>query len=376
MDVIFVSGPGRGGTTLLMNILSSSKDVLVPNSYPIENKYIGYLDGMAECFASRPSDWFDASAFPSFKEWELFDIGKCATKLKTDMINSFVRSLDLQFPDKKYYAEKIWIRKYEYFSFKVKRIFLLRDPRSRLLSTIRFNQKRKFRDFAWGNNDDIVTFTLKQCDLYKQIQARIDQEKNALCLKYEDLICDLSTELGRIEEYLGIELNYAHVDKSKEQFIHHMTGGQNKESLTEWKKILPLNVLDLIDKESERFLTTFGYEFYYDCNSFDFKENPFRLASDFDLKDLPSSPPRFSPVADRQGQKRETYQKEDSENSSAMLKKLKKENHDINDKLLHIRSQLRDVLNSKSWKITSPLRKLMGFLMKMYKRFHTVEYMD
>lgn len=260
---------GRTGSTLLMNLLGTSKDIAFDRVYPFEHRYLTYLARLVTA-AGEP---FDADG-----DW---DVGELLEG-RPDRIGPipFVpRSLDpsdlrrrltrhawaafsesvLAFSglEARFYAEKTWGNSLELLAeagITAKVIPLVRDPRDVVASIRAFDRKRG--TFGFGRTSDqteseYLEFILGVMRVNLREMDDIAESFECLLVKYEDLVADLSGVADRLSAFLGTRLDASRRDRLERYIERHATTGNVQSSVGRWKT-------DLDPAESRRVQQVLG----------------------------------------------------------------------------------------------------------------------
>ena len=239
---------GRSGTTLLMNLLANFDEIIADKKYPLENKFAS--DSIRDCYTSD----------------DFYTQEKC-------FLNKTKKNIEIHFTDLAKVQDKNHVN---YFLEKnlspiilidelygqSKKIFLVRDFRSIIFSSLRFNKKRGYdrfgREFV-NDNKDFIKFKAQQA--YKWLYEPYSRySSKSLLIKYEDLIDNPLNELSRICYYLNIsksdvELKKIKIETKKDssRYSFHKTSNESQdiESNVELNR--------LIEKEFKYLLEEFNY---------------------------------------------------------------------------------------------------------------------
>jgi hypothetical protein len=280
---ILVSGIGRGGTTLLMQLLGTSPQIMFNRSYPFEVRYLTYLLrwslvlneewqpnenwGPGENYKHPSGQMVGPMPYTNTKLWPGKEIwSKCFETAWQEFSSALISKAENNKTGihRKYYAEKAprWVMEYlEQQSIPYNVICLIRDPRDVFLSINAFDKQRGFSGFGRSSENTDLDYAKQLARSYKNLHKdRTITAPNSLMVKYEQLITDLSSEAQRLSRWLDIELNPALVKKREVKFKHHMTSGSPEKSVERWRYELPKELNDFFVQELGEELRYFGYE--------------------------------------------------------------------------------------------------------------------
>jgi hypothetical protein len=177
------------------------------------------------------------------------------------------RSSEISAIEPSHYAEKVSMNLAQRISDTLlisKNIYIVRDPRAELVSIIKFNKKRRFNGFGWKDNDTPLTFAKRMVEsrtLYLRHVSEIrnkNTERN-IVFRYEDLMLDPYTQTNKIEEFLGLHLDYDMVLNQKSKLSHHITTTSVNESVSGWVDFLNEDVKKIFTKKMKKELDLFDY---------------------------------------------------------------------------------------------------------------------
>ena len=274
---------GRSGSTLLMQVLGSSSNVIFDREYPFEKRHLTYLHRVASVASSESSnseDWNPDTIFDSklnrvgpipYPETSIVDRESLRTDYLLRLWNGFSAQAKAKasgtFDSKRplYYAEKVVHDICDDVNSVVgaKNIFLFRDPRDEFLSIKSFNQKRGFNGFGWGEDDSDESYALRLCNMRRNFMrhiSSIEQDGRRFVIRYEDFINDPHTWTKKIGDWLSLDLNYSAVEAKQSSVAHHITSKNIADSVERWKAELSSNVLDIFTREIGEELLSLGYE--------------------------------------------------------------------------------------------------------------------
>ncbi len=281
---LLVLGAGRSGTTLLMQLLGSSSQILFDRVYPFEVRYLTYLLRWALVLEHEwqpGSSWDPTESFTPpdgrigpfpYVTAQLWDRRELWTRCFAATWREFSRIAgakaytgDATVLPPLYYAEKIpfWVPAYLRPVIPYNVILLVRDPRDLFLSITAFDKKRGFPGFTRRVDDDDWTFAERFVTLCRE-RFRIQREeavlRRSILVKYEDLAVELESEAERLSQWLGVKLDAGAVENQAPHLAHHMTSGSLRESVERWRRELPAPLNRFFVQELREELQHFGYE--------------------------------------------------------------------------------------------------------------------
>jgi hypothetical protein len=265
-----------------MQLLGSSPEILVPNEYPFESRFLSYWAKlsratMGDATGGKVEDWGDQSVLKGIAgkygpmPYDLdsyVDKKRMSNRMLSCTWYQFSREIELFTGIKyTYYAEKVALDAAPLIcrAFpNTKNIFLTRDPRAELASIIAFNKKRGFNGFGWNSDDDIYSFSKRMIESRKRFLANVSQKLDKhsdidLVLRYEDLMLNLASETQIIGDWLGVDLISEKVIDHQSNYEHHMTNKDPVKSVNSWVNKIPQDVIDYFQKEMGKELEIFGY---------------------------------------------------------------------------------------------------------------------
>lgn len=323
---LIVNSLGRSGSTWLMYLLSQHPNVVVDGQYPFESHASKYWLYILLKFVAESPNYINVTASPDgffnlIMRWADANFyGKAAIseqwfghthieQLATfcqQSIDSFYTQIAVRHGcsmnlDDGYYSKKITVRNWIngllqkilhrtttissslYFAEKfgpgysarifyelypnAKEIFLVRDFRDMLCSSLSFNKKLGTDGFGLSANqpeDDMVRVTQfrAQC-LLATWQRRSPQ---AHLVRYEDLVLNPIPTLQAIFNYLNLEHNPTMIESFLEKSLEdnatlrdHQTATHPKNSIGRWQYDLSHSLKALCQQELVEELKAFGY---------------------------------------------------------------------------------------------------------------------
>jgi len=268
---------GRSGTTLLMQLLGTSEQIVFDRDYPFETRYLTYLLRWSLLLQEgyQPNDAWNPDInnkapggrigpFPysNAKYWKGREMWiPCFQSAWRE----FSRMSSVQkCVEYRYYAEKtpFWAPEYLQQAMPYKAILLIRDPRDVFLSITAFDKKRGFPGFVREVADDDWTFAQRLVKLFREripVIHRETDKKNSMLVPYELLASSLPAASEKIGKWLGIPFNPFVVEAQASSFSHHMTSRDPSASIGRWKKEMDKDIRDFFEKELADELEFLGY---------------------------------------------------------------------------------------------------------------------
>jgi len=279
---ILVDYYSRDGSTLMMRLLASSRQIAVGGAYPYEQKLFAYLWRWSR-LVTRP-DWDE-------DEWAPHELGSITQERDTSVLGpppwrrrELIDGVDPAEPsfsdrcfdfawrefsrrataatrvkhrdadaDVRYYAEKhlnTWLLdRGELPPFRL--IVLLRDPRDTYASLLAFREAAKAelgQRHATGEGDYLRQFIERQRDRLRWI-ARLEEGPETALVRYEDLVRDLPGVAGRLGAWLAAPLDADEVAADRRVGWVHRTAPSTEESIGRWRRDLPADVAETIGRE-------------------------------------------------------------------------------------------------------------------------------
>lgn len=285
---VLILRSGRSGSTLLMQLLGTSPQVVFERVYPYELPYLTYLVRLAGLLREpRPS-----------KEWQQRDLMRADfagllgplparrarilteeadrpfwegalqalwTEFSAHARAVMPRLLGSSGPPATLYAEKCppWLRPLlAEAHLEHRALHVLRDPRDVYLSILAFNARRGTRRFGVRAKDTPLTFARRlareRAGLLREIAAgRIPADE---VIRYEALVGDLEGEAERLGDRLGVTLDAAAVRAAEAEHAGHITAESPAASVGRWKWEMGPEVRAVFAAELGELLPAFGWE--------------------------------------------------------------------------------------------------------------------
>ena len=274
---------GRSGSTLLMQVLGSSNNVIFDREYPFEKRHLTYLHRVASVASSEFSngdDWNPDTIFNSelkrvgpipYPEVSIVDREKLKIDYLMRLWNGFASQAkskakeDIDSTIPLYYAEKVVHDICDDVNsvIEAKNIFLFRDPRDEFLSVKSFNEKRGFNGFGWSESDSDETYALKLCRMRRNFMrhiASVNIDDRRFFVRYEDFMSEPYSWTKKIGDWLSLELDYSLVEAKQGAVAHHITSKDVSSSVSRWKSEMSGSIARIFSDEIGEELVALGYE--------------------------------------------------------------------------------------------------------------------
>ena len=264
------------GSTLLMQFLASSPEVVLDRRYPHgEYRYLSYCSRAAS-FLTEPwrpgvdpgvTELFfgEARRFgPLPFEPESLELGDLEQRALAHLWSACSEAmLDWQ-PSARWYAEKLAVPAQPIVDagIPLRLIDCVRDPRDVLVSIRAFTAATGVDGFGRRAAEPeaeylprfITAFAQQLDDL-----AATPPSVNRITLRYEDFATDPDTTADRLGEWLGLTLDPGVATRSRREFPHHLTTPSVEASIGRWRRGLAAREADTIWEGLGSRLEPYGY---------------------------------------------------------------------------------------------------------------------
>jgi len=269
---IILEGPGRSGSTLLMQILSSREEIAFDRTYPYENRLLTYIyyfcaslfpnDNENEIKLALEADIYDKQISPPF------NISSETRRLTKDelFLHTWKAMNDYFQPEAKFYAEKSRLG----FSKKLRQsglrdtklIYRVRDPRDIWVSINKFDEKRGYFGFGRKNKQPLSDYLKKFISdqkIYLGTALKIinSNSTNSIVVKYEDLISNYRKTIDCISNFLEVSLSK---EFPSDNFSRHATSPSPEASLKKWVNHINNKTNDIFLDNLGNLLEKLGYD--------------------------------------------------------------------------------------------------------------------
>lgn len=266
---------GRSGSTLLMQLLGTSDDIAFDRTYPYENRYLAYLlhvlSPMGEAYdperdlspgemLRRPSGRFGPLPFPAE-----MDRGELRSAIFRSSWRGFSDVVRDTRPSARFYAEKAAgdFSLLDRCGIPYRIVQLVRDPRDVFSSIQAFDEQRGFFGFGRSRDQSDDEYVDQWIDQVKrrvvEFEDQLSFRPQAVRLRYEDLVLDLSGVAARLARSFEVDLDAAAVEARREEFRHHMTSSDPTASVGQWQSRLPRRLRRHIERRLSSELRLLGY---------------------------------------------------------------------------------------------------------------------
>jgi hypothetical protein len=261
---------GRVGSTLLLQLLATSDEVVLERRYPEgERRYLSYCIRMAE-WAATPWDpkvhsgvtelMFGSAqrGGPIPFEPTLVDPVRLGPLMLLGMWGAISNELRRSTPSARFYTEKLVGdgRLLADSDIPLRVIDLVRDPRDVFCSIRSFTGGTAGFGRIDGQTDDdflrqMVSAHLQRLQLMRTTPPHVDR----VLIRYEDLVGDFVGQADRLAQWVGLRVDPAAVLADYEQRNHHRTTQSVEESVGRWRRELSAdqsrNIWDALGGELE-----------------------------------------------------------------------------------------------------------------------------
>lgn len=281
---ILVSGMGRSGSTLAMQLLGTDPTCVFDQVYPLESRYLSLITH----FAAQWQGWTfadygqTASAYQSVlgnnpvvlrnTVEQDAGTGPAAKLLNIPQSGDVLLSMWKQFtaaarvgkPNARFYGEKTveWLPSFLAPYIDTYAIYMFRDPRDLFISANKFNSKRGYLAFGRtqqdSDRDHAITLAFKFLQRFENYRVFKALGGKTSCTKYEDLALNPVSTLSDLVSQTGMQISPL---KDENSFSDHRTSGSIEQSIARWKREpLDQEVLNVFDEILFDILTEMGYE--------------------------------------------------------------------------------------------------------------------
>jgi hypothetical protein len=244
---------GRVGSTLLLQLLATSDEVVLERRYPEgELRYLSYCIRMAE-WAATP---WEPTIHPGVTELmfgpaergapipfapTLVRPGRLGPLMLTGMWEAMSAELRRSAPGARFYAEKLVGngRLLADSDIPLRIIDVVRDPRDIFCSMRSFTAGGRGFGRSDGQSDDdfLSQISAAQLERLQSMRTTASQVDRVL-VRYEDLVGDFVGQADRLASWLGLHFDTADVLGDYERRRHHMTTRSVDESVGRWRREL------------------------------------------------------------------------------------------------------------------------------------------
>jgi hypothetical protein len=265
---------GRTGSTLLMGLLGTSPEIVFDRVHPYENRYLTYLSRLVEHLADpvgAEERWDNGVLL----EGDRHLIGSIpfTTEIvrRVPLQRAVTRHLWAAFSEsvprprgiERYYAEKNLgpgLQLLTAAGIDCRVINLVRDPRDVVVSIRAFDAKRGTYGFgrvAGQSEQDYLRWIV---DVMARNLSEMKTRPDAMWIRYEDLVADLSAVADRLASWLGVALTPEPAARRARDYGRHVTTPDAESSVGRWKAELPKSDVDYINCGLRGQMLELGYE--------------------------------------------------------------------------------------------------------------------
>lgn len=253
---------GRVGSTLLMQLLATSEEVVCDRIMPYERRYLAHFVDV-----TRPERSSMRNEVRGPQGSYCIDEADLARNSLAALWKAFSNSARIhsRSPAARYYIEKsvgpLDPLIESGISFRI--IDVVRDPRDIYVSARDFC--RNLGRDAFGirhSQPDAVNIPLFLCDIAARLQLIGEPAGNVtpILVRYEDLTLDLPATAERIGRCLGIALDPTRVLREAHLHREHMTSTSPAASVGRWRTELGAPDADLLTRMLSQPMELFGYK--------------------------------------------------------------------------------------------------------------------
>jgi hypothetical protein len=264
---------GRTGSTLLMQLLATSPEIIFDDRYPAEYRFLSYFRRIAEEMTAPfdqeqhrgVTDFFFSEEFafaPVPFQTNVLNIGELCDPLVRGMWLACSAAIRHHHPGARYYAEKLAVPVEGLrASVPLRVIELVRDPRDVLCSIRAFTAAGQGDGFGAPDATAQAQFVPVFLDeIEANLEEMLEDDPANLLLRYEEMVEDLHGVADRLGSWLGVELDADQVIVNRPAYQHHITSTSVEASLLRWKRELPAAEAEMITSRLRKTLRRLGYE--------------------------------------------------------------------------------------------------------------------
>ena len=265
---------GRTGSTLLMQLLATSPEIVFDDRYPSEYRFLSYFRRIAEEI-TEPFDqdrhrgvteFFFSGDFefgPVPFQTSVLNVGELRDPLVQGMWSACSAAIRRQHPQARYYAEKLAVPVDDSLraSVPLRVIELVRGPRDVLCSIRAFTAAGQGDGFGAPDVTAQAQFVSVFVDeIEENLEGMLQDEPANLLVRYEEMVEDLHRFADRLGTWLGVELDADSVIANRPAYQHHITSTSVESSLLRWKRELSAAEAEVITSRLQKTLRQLGYE--------------------------------------------------------------------------------------------------------------------
>lgn len=272
---LMVTSVGRSGSTLLMQYLAAHPDVVAKTDYPMEaktasNAFTSLGEQLLEHYIElsiigQQDRELDKELFRFASEQAdrlAIDVSTAYTSLHRDQCGISLTPV--------YYAEKNMSPEWLFWEVcsNAREIFLVRDPRDIICSSLAFNAKRGTIKFGRQDVETDIQYVCHRAEMSRPwvVEPWLARSDRAVLVKYEELATSPQRVLLNLFRYLDIPHNpslieqiISDVAKTTEIQRRHSTTDSINASIARWKRDLSTDMLEACNREFKDYLEVFEY---------------------------------------------------------------------------------------------------------------------
>lgn len=267
---------GRVGSTLLMQLLATSPEIVLDRRYPQgEYRYLSYCARAASFMVRSPHPGEDPGLNELFFgpdgrfgplpfDPESLDRADLEPALLAGLWSAFSAGFVARQPNARWYAEKlaVGVQPLVDAGIPLRVIDCLRDPRDVLTSIRAFTASIGVTAFGQHAGDTegeylerFIGAITDQLDQMAATPPAVDR----ITVRYEDFARDPTGLAHRLEQWLGVALDPAVIERTRDAMAHHRTTASVDASINRWARELPpLQAEQIWDAVGGR-LAAYGY---------------------------------------------------------------------------------------------------------------------
>ncbi len=244
---------GRVGSTLLMQLLGTSPDIVFDRVYPFENRYLHCLLSAVrhvdQPLRDRPEPGAAGVLDGSGGSLPFVPLSLDPVQLRDGAVSAlwaaFCAATEaFSGAPGRFYAEKALADDVDLLvrsGVAARVVHLVRDPRDVVASVRAFDAKRGYPGFGRRPGDDdaadldrLLRGMRDRFDAFERRAGLVDSR----LVRYEDLVRDLAGVAAELGTWLGAALDPAAVERGRAAMARHMTSADPESSIGRWRRDL------------------------------------------------------------------------------------------------------------------------------------------
>lgn len=268
---------GRTGSTLLMQLLATSPEIVFDDRYPAEYRFLSYFRRVAELMTEPFDEGRHRGVTPFFFDppvrfgpipfrSDVVDVGALREPLVGGMWAAFGAELRRRHPGVRYYAEKLAVPLDAGLraAIEVRVIDLVRDPRDVLCSMRSFTAAGHGEDgfgaAAELRTVDFASGFVDRAEAQLDLMLADDDGPHRRLVRYEDMISDLPGVAEQLGRWLGVTLDAERVVADRASYRHHVTSASPESSVSRWRSELAPAEAAMVTERLAHHLARLGYD--------------------------------------------------------------------------------------------------------------------